>query len=107
MDLLDIGIYTGFVLFAVSIAAMILMEAFNLLKDPKALIRTGVIIVGVAVLFFVSWSLSSGDVTAKYTASGVDNVLSKLIGAGLIMLYIFLFAALIGMLVSEIYKAFK
>jgi hypothetical protein len=107
MDLLDIGIYIGFGLFGFSILAMILMEAFNLVKDPKSLIKVGLILVGVVVLFFISWSMSSNAVTAKYIASGVGEGSSQLIGAGLIMLYFFVFAALAGMIVSEIYKAFK
>lgn len=107
MDILDIGIYIGFALFGISIIAMILMEGFNLVKDPKSLVKTGIVLVGAVILFFIAYSMSSGEVTTKYTASGVGEGSSKLIGAGLIMLYIFVFVSLIGMVVSEIYKALK
>jgi len=107
MDLIDIGLYlTAFLLIA-SLGALILLEVFNLLKDPRALMFAGAVIVGLVVLFFVSYAMSTGDVKTKYTALGVDEGSSKLIGAGLIMLYIFLFASIAGMVLSEIYKMFK
>jgi hypothetical protein len=46
MDLIDIGLYLTVFLLIASIGALILLEAFNLLKDPKALIFTGGLIVG-------------------------------------------------------------
>lgn len=107
MDLIDIGLYLTVFLLIGSIGALILLEAFNLVKDPKALMFTGALIVGLLVIFFISYSVSSGAVTNKYTALGVDAGSSKLIGAGLVMLYIFLFSSIIGMIVSEIYKMFK
>jgi hypothetical protein len=107
MDLIDIGLYLTAFLLIGSIGALIVLEAFNLLKDPKALIFAGAVIVGLVVLFFISYSLSTGDVKTKYTALGVGEGSSKLIGAGLIMLYIFLFGSIIGMIASEIYKMFK
>lgn len=107
MDIIDIGLYLTVFLLIASIGALILLEVFNLVKDPKALMFAGAVIVGLVVLFFISYSLSTGDVKTKYTALGVGEGSSKLIGAGLIMLYIFLFASIIGMIVSEIYKMFK
>jgi hypothetical protein len=107
MDLIDIGLYLTVFLLIASIGALILLEAFNLLKDPKALIFTAGLIVGLLVIFFISYGASTGNVTIKYTALGVDEGSSKLIGAGLIMLYIFLFVSVLGMFLSEIYKFFK
>jgi hypothetical protein len=107
MDLIDIGLYlTAFLLIA-SIGILIILEALNLVKDPKALMFAGAVIVGLVVLFFISYSLSTGDIKTKYTALGVGEGSSRLIGAGLIMLYIFLFGSIIGMIASEIYKLFK
>lgn len=107
MDIIDIGLYVNDILLIVSLLALIVLEAFNLLKDPKSLIKAGGVIVGLIVLFFISYAMSTGDVTSKYTALGVDEGSSKLIGAGLIMLYIFLFVSIAGMVISEIYKIFK
>jgi hypothetical protein len=107
MDIIDIGIYTTFVLFVIALGTAILLEVFNLVKEPKSLIFAGAVLVGVVVIFFIGYSMSTGNVTTKYTALGVDEGESKLIGAGLIMLYIFLFTSLAGMIVSEIYKLLK
>jgi len=107
MDLIDIGLYLTVALLVGSIGALIVLEALNLLKDTKSLMFAGGVIVGLLVIFFISYALSSGAVTTKYAARGVDAGSSQLIGAGLIMLYIFLFGSIIGLVVSEIYKMLK
>jgi len=107
MDLIDIGLYLTVFLLIASIGALVVLEAFNLLKDPKSLMFAGALIIGLIIIFFISYSLSTGDVKVKYAALGVGEGSSKLIGAGLIMLYMFLFVSIIGMVVSEIYKMFK
>ncbi|HMJ67481.1 MAG TPA: hypothetical protein VK508_01225 [Cyclobacteriaceae bacterium] len=107
MDIIDIGLYINDILLIVSIVALVVLEAFNLLKDPKSLVKTGLVIAGLVALFAISYAMSSGSVTNKYIALGVDEGLSRLIGAGLIMLYIFLFVSIAGMVISEIYKIFK
>ncbi len=107
MDAIDFGIYSLFVLFVVAIAGLILMEVFNLLKDPKSLIKVGIGLVGVVIFFFIAYSVSVGDVKAKYIAYGVTEGSSRLIGAGLIMLYVTFIVAAIGAVISEIYKLMK
>ncbi len=107
MDAIDIGIYALYALFAISIVGLIAMEAFNLFKDPKALIKAGIILAGFAVFFFVAYSASVGNLTTKWIAYGTTEQASKLIGAGLVMLYVFVFTALIGIVLSEVYKIFK
>ena len=107
MDLIDIGLYINDILLIVSLLALVALEAFNLLKDPRSLMKAGAVIAGLVILFFISYAMSTGEVTNKYTALGVDGDSSRLIGAGLIMLYIFLFVSIGGMVISEIYKIFK
>ncbi|HZY80906.1 MAG TPA: hypothetical protein VFE50_15390 [Cyclobacteriaceae bacterium] len=107
MDIIDIGLYVNDILLIVAIAALILLEIFNLVKDPKALMFTGILIVGLVALFFICYSVSSSEVTIKYSAAGVDAGSSQLIGAGLIMLYVFLFVSIAAMVLSEVYKLFK
>jgi len=107
MDLIDLGIYALFALFGVAILGLILMELFNLIKDPKSLIRAGMVIVGFAILFFISYSVSVGDVKTKYIAAGVSETYSRMIGAGLIFFYVFLIVSFIGIVASEVYKLLK
>ena len=107
MDIIDVGLYITAILFVCSIGAAILLEVFNLAKNTRSLMFVGIILVMLVVIFGASYGLSSGEVTTKYTALGVDSGSSRMIGAGLIMLYIFLFVAIGGMIVSEIYKMLK
>lgn len=107
MDAIDFGIYVNYFLFGLSIVALILLEGFNLVKDTKALIKTAIVIVGLVILFFIAYSISTNEVTVKYAALGVGPGMSQMIGAGLFMLYIFLFVSIVGIIVSEVLKMFK
>ena len=59
------------------------------------------------ILFLIAYALSGSEVTPKYTAVGVGEGSSKLIGAGMIMFYFIMIVAIVGMIYSEINKALK
>jgi hypothetical protein len=64
--------------------------------------------VGAIVAFFIiSYVLSGNEVTLKYSALGVGEGGSKIIGAGLIMFYFTMLVAIVIMVYSEINKALK
>ncbi len=107
MELIDIGIYACYILLFVALVAAVVLPLLQIAQNPKSLVKSGVGVAGLAVLFIISYALSGSEVTAKYTAMGVGEGSSKLIGAGLIMFYIILIAAILGMVFSEINKALK
>jgi hypothetical protein len=63
--------------------------------DPKGLIKALIGIVGLVVLFGISYALSGSEVTAKSAALGIDAASSRMIGAGMILFYIVLFVSII------------
>lgn len=107
MELIDIGIYACYLLLFVALIAAVLFPLLQIAQDPKSLVKSGVGVAGLVVLFIISYALSGSEVTAKYTTMGVNEGASKLIGAGLIMFYIILIVTIVGMVFSEINKALK
>jgi uncharacterized membrane protein len=103
----DIGLYVGYGLLIVALAAAVILPLINVLKSPKELVKSGMGIGALLVVFLVAYGLSGSEVTAKYTAQGIGEGSSKLIGAGLTMFYIVFFIALLGIVFSEINKALK
>lgn len=105
--MVDIGLYIGYGLLIVGMAAAVILPLMNALKSPKELAKSGMALGAMVVIFVISFGLSGSEVTAKYIAQGVGESSSKLIGAGLTMFYVVFFAAVIGIVYSEISKALK
>ncbi|MEQ9593549.1 MAG: hypothetical protein RLN86_13165 [Cyclobacteriaceae bacterium] len=105
--MVDIGLYFGYTLFLLGLAAAVILPLINALKSPKDLVSAMIGVGVLLVLFLISYGLAGSEVTARYTAQGIGESSSKLIGAGLTMFYIVFFAALLGIVVSEINKALK
>ena len=106
-SLISGGLYFCYALFFVAVAALIILPTMNVLKAPKDLVKSGVGIGGLVIIFVISYALSGDEVTLKYSAAGVDSASSKMIGAGLIMLYIIFFISVGGLIYSFINKAMK
>ena len=107
MDIIDAGLWFTYGLFFVVVIAVVLLPFLNALKSPKSIVKSGIGLGVLLVIFLISYALSSAEVTPKYTALGVGEGSSKLIGAGLTMFYFVLIFAVIGVVFSEINKALK
>jgi hypothetical protein len=107
MDSIDIGIYLSYVFVGVALVAAVVLPLVNALKHPAGLVKSLMGVGGLVVLFIIAYSLSGSEVSAKAIAMGVDDAGSKMIGAGLILFYFVLVVATVGIVFSEISKAFK
>ena len=105
--MLDIGLYIFYVLLFIAVAAAVIFPLLNSIKEPKALIRTGVGLAAILVLFGISYGLSDSALSRSAMSFGFTESTVKLIGAGLIMFYIVLILAILALIYSEISKAFK
>lgn len=106
-SLISGGLYFGYFLFFIAVAALIILPAMNALKAPKELVKSGAAIGGLIILFVISYALSGDEVTLKTAAMGTTPESSKMIGAGLIMLYFIFFVSLIGLIYSFVNRAMK
>jgi uncharacterized membrane protein len=103
----DAGLYGGYLLFTVALGSALGLSIFNTLKSPGEFKKIGYAIVGVVVLFGVSYALSGSEVNTVQAAKGLTESTSKLVGAGLIMFYLISAVAVLGLVYSEINKALK
>jgi len=107
MDSIDFGLYFMYLFLGVALIVAVILPVVNLFSNPKSLIK---IAIGAAVFllgFFLAFSLSDSTVTPKMVSMGETGDTLKLIGAGLWMLYIFLFGSVLAMIYSEVSKLFK
>jgi hypothetical protein len=107
MDSIDIGLYVTYLLFGVSFIAAVVLPAINLSKSPGGLVKSLIGVGGLVVLFFVSYSLADTSLSLKAASLGETESSVKVIGAGLILFYIVMIVAVIGIAFSEINKALK
>lgn len=101
------GLYFGYFLFCSAVAAMIILTLMNALKAPKDLMKSGAAIGGLVLIFVVGYVWSGDEVTLKAAAQGTTAASSKMIGAGLFMLYVVFFVALGGLIYSFINKSMR
>ncbi len=87
----------------------LIFPIINMVTNPKAIKRTVITLVGVAVLIFIAWLLASDALLDMPHYEGKDNVPKtlKLAGTGLFTTYILAGLAVLSILYSEIVKYFK
>jgi hypothetical protein len=101
------GLYISYIIFGVAVLAAIVLPLINTVKNPSSLIKSGIGVGILVVVFIVSYVIADSELSAIGRGLGVTESSVKWIGAGLIMFYIALFVAIGGLLYSEISKAFK
>lgn len=101
------GLYLGYMLLGLSLLAAIVLPLMNALKNPNVLVKSGISFGILVVLFVISYGIADTTVSPIAKGLGQDEGGVKLIGAGLIMLYITFFIAVAGLVYSEINKALK
>ncbi len=89
-SLVSPGLIVCYVLLAITLVASVGMPIINAIKNPQGLVKALIGIVGLVVLFGISYALSGSEVSAKAASLGHDAASSRMIGAGMILFYIVL-----------------
>jgi hypothetical protein len=105
--MLDLGFYVFYALLILAVLLVIVFPIIHMLREPASLLRAGIVLGIVIVLFVLSYALSDSAVSMRAAAAGITPSASKLIGAGLVMFYITLVLSALALLYSEISKALK
>ncbi|HNR72700.1 MAG TPA: hypothetical protein PKH83_00355 [Cyclobacteriaceae bacterium] len=105
--MLDAGLYFGYALVGIAIISAFFMPLIQILKSPSNLVKSGISIGVLAVVFLISYFLSGSEISPSGKLMGITEGASKLIGAGLIMFYITFVFAIVGIVFSEINKTLK
>lgn len=104
---IDLMLWTAYGLIILCAAAAIILPTINALNDPGSLVKSGVGLGGLLLVFAISWAVSGNEVLRSYTEFGIDAGLSKFVGGVLTMMYLLAFIAIVGIVWSEISKVFK
>ncbi|QNL22731.1 hypothetical protein HZR84_12530 [Hyphobacterium sp. CCMP332] len=107
MDGFDIVLYIGYALIVIAAAGSVILPLINSLGNPKSLIQSGIGIVALLVIFGISYALSGSEVTNVYSEFDVDESGSKTIGGLIIMMYMLIGLAVIGIVFTEVNKMLK
>jgi inner membrane protein involved in colicin E2 resistance len=101
--IIDIGMYLTYAMLAIAAIAAIAFPVVYLVQDPKKAKASLYGVLGLAVIFVVSYLISSNELYKEVQ----DPVTSKLVGGGIIMFYILFVASILTAVYSEIAKIFK
>jgi dipeptide/tripeptide permease len=106
--LVNIGIWSAIILVAIAVLAAVILPLINSLSHPKTLIKSGIGVAFVGVIFLIGWILAGSEVMPTYAVGGItDEGSSKLVGGALTAMYILFILAIVGIIFTEIKKAFR
>lgn len=101
-NFINISLWTGYVLVAVSAVLAILLPLINAIDDPKVLLKGVIGLIGLVIVFFIGYALADGTAVGN-----VSDGVSKFVGGALIMMYVLTIGALGGIVYTEIAKIIK
>ncbi len=107
MDSFDILLYVAYAMVIFSAVAAILLPLIQAISNPATLLKTGAGVLAIVVVYFVAYAFSGAEVTPEYSKYNVGPELSKLVGGTLIMAYIMIGGAILGIVFTEANKIFK
>ncbi len=107
MDSFDIFLYLGYTLVIVATIAAIFLPLVSAFGNPQSLLKSGIGVLFIIALYFISYAFSGSEVTIEYSKFDVGPELSKIVGGTLIMAYLLLGFAIVGILYTEFNKIFR
>lgn len=103
----NIMLYIGYALFVVAAVLALLLPLGSAMGNPKSLLKSGIGLVALVVLFGISYAIAGDEVTEVYSKFEVGPERSKWIGGSLIMTYLLFLIAVVGIFITEFGKIFK
>lgn len=107
MDLYDFFLYLGYLMVIVAAISAVLFSLLNLVTNPKSMVRAGMSVAAIVVLFIIAYSISGNEVTTEYAKFNIDPDTSKIVGGSLIMAYLLLGVTVLSLFYTEVVKILK
>lgn len=114
---IDLGLNATYVLLGVALVAAILMNFANALKDPRSLIKGGIGIVVLLIVFFIGYSIAPAEIgreTAKsFEAIDIDPTSEEAVstfrwvGGAMSTTFILIIIAVVGLVYSSVSRIFR
>jgi hypothetical protein len=106
-SIVSLGLIITYILLGLSVVLMILMPVFNAIGNPRTLLQGLYGLIFIGIVFGISVVFSNADQGAFFSRFGYGPVMSKIIGAGLISMYILLVLSVLTMLITEVLNIFR
>ncbi len=104
----NVGIIVAYVMIVLGVVLAVIFPLINAISQPQLLVKAGIGLVGILIIFGIGYALSDGNLTAKFIQSGVESEnLSRTIGGALKMVYLLMGVAVIGIVYTEFSKIVK
>ena len=102
MDTYDIMLYVSYALVGIGTVFSILLPLVKSLDDPKSLMKAGLGVLAIFILFFISYSISTSEVLPKFEGDpfNLTPQMSQLVGGLLITTYILTIITIVGILIT-------
>jgi len=109
MDSYDIMLYATYALTVIGTVLSIVMPLLKSLDDPKGLVKSGIGILGLAVLFFIAYSISGNEVAPKFEGDPFNLTpgMSQAIGGMLVTTYVLSVVTILAIFVAEMFNSVK
>ncbi len=109
MDKYDIMLYATYALAVIGAILSIVMPLIKSLDNPKGLLKSGLGVLGLLVLFFIAYSISGSEVLPKFEGDPFNLTpgTSQIIGGMLIATYILSIVTILSIVVTELFNSVK
>lgn len=109
MDSIDIFLYIADILVIAGVVFAVVMPLIKSLDNPGSLAKSAAAVVALAVVFFIAYSMSDGEVLPKFAEEPFNLTpgMSKFVGGSLLTTYALFIVAIVGIVITEINKAIK
>lgn len=105
--LINIALMVTYVLIGIAVVSVVVLPLIKAIDNPKTLVGTAIGLGVLLVIFGIGYALSGDEVLPKYVSQGVGAGISKFVGGLLTTMYLLFGAAIVGIIYTEISKAFK
>ena len=105
--LINYALIFTYILVGIAVICVIVLPLIKAIDDPKTLIGTAIGLGVLFVIFGLSYVVASDEVLPRYITFDVGSGISKFIGGLLTTMYLLLAAGVVGIVYTEVSKAFK
>ena len=105
--LINIGLMVTYALIGIAVVSVIVLPLIKAIDNPKTLIGTAIGLGVLLVVFGIGYAISGDEVLPRYVSQGVGPGISKFVGGLLTTMYLLFGAAIVGIIYTEVSKAFK
>lgn len=104
----NIGIIASYVLIGICIVGILAFSIVNIMKNPANAKSALVGLIGLIVIFGLTYALSTGeDANTIFADKGVTEETSRIVGMGLTSFYVLAALAIISILYVEVSRLFN